>query len=139
MDAEVQALIASVASPLRRRDAETMLALMRRATGEEPHLWGTIIGFGRYHYKYDSGREGDSAAAAFAARKTSTTVYLPDGVSAHAELLEHLGPHATGVGCVYMKDLTTIDLAVLETIVARSYAAVTDGTYTKRAREGGPA
>ena len=110
---------------------------MRRATGEEPRMWGTIVGFGQYHYKYASGREGDSAAAGFAARKTATTVYVADGVAAHADLLERLGPHTTGVACIYMNDLTAVDLDVLETIVSRSYAALTADTYTLRAREGG--
>ncbi len=100
-------------------------------------MWGTIVGFGEYHYKYESGREGDSVAAGFSARKAATTVYVADGVGAHAELLERLGPHTTGVGCIYMKDLTVVDLDVLETIISRSYAAITAGTYLKRAREGG--
>ena len=64
-------------------------------------------------------------------------MYVVDGVGAHAELLEQLGPHTTGVGCIYVKDLTAVDLGVLETIVSRSYAALTAGTYTKRAHEGG--
>jgi hypothetical protein len=114
-----------------------MVELMRRATGEEPRMWGSIVGFGQYHYKYASGREGDTAAAGFASRKAATTVYVVDGVGAHAELLEQLGPHTTGVGCIYVKDLTAVDLGVLETIVSRSYAALTAGTYTKRAHEGG--
>ena len=101
-------------------------------------MWGTIVGFGHYHYEYASGREGDAAAAGFSARKAATTVYVVDGVGAHAELLERLGSHTTGVGCIYMKDLDTVDLNVLETIVSRSYAALNAGTYTKRAREGGP-
>jgi hypothetical protein len=100
-------------------------------------MWGSIVGFGQYHYKYASGREGDASAAGFAARKTATTVYVADGVGAHAELLEELGPHTTGVVCIYLKDLTAVDRRVLETIVSRSFAAVTAGTYTKRAREGG--
>jgi hypothetical protein len=137
MEPDVRAYLDGIASPRRRRDAETMIELMRRATGDEPRMWGSIVGFGQYHYKYESGREGDAAAAAFAARKAATTVYVPDGVGAHAELLEQLGRHTTGVGCIYMKDLTAVDLEVLETIVARSYAALTAGTYTKRAREGG--
>ena len=100
-------------------------------------MWGTIVGFGRYHYKYESGREGDMPAAGFSARKAATTVYVPEGVGAHTELLEQLGPHTTGVGCIYMKDLTAVDLDILETVVSRSYTAVTAGTFTKRAREGG--
>jgi len=133
----VRDYIDGVASPKRRRDAETMVELMRRATGEEPTMWGSIVGFGTYHYKYDSGREGDAAAAGFSARKGATVVYVLDGVGAHNDLLERLGPHTTGVGCIYMKDLTAVDLEVLETIVARSYAALTAGVYTKRARDGG--
>ena len=134
---EIRAYLDGIASPKRRRDAETMVELIRRATGEEPRMWGSIVGFGQYHYKYESGREGDAPAAAFSARKAATTVYVMDGVGAHAKLLEQLGPHTTGVGCIYMKDLTTVDLDVLEAIVSRSYNALTAGTYTKRAREGG--
>ena len=137
MGPEVRAYVDGIASPRRRRDAETMVALIHRVTGEEPQMWGTIVGFGQYHYKYDTGREGDMPAAAFSARKAATTVYVSDGVGAHAELLERLGPHTSGVGCIYMKDLATVDLDVLETIVSRSYAALTAGTFTNRAREGG--
>jgi hypothetical protein len=133
----VRDYIDGVASSKRRRDAETMVELMRRATGEEPAMWGSIVGFGRYHYKYDSGREGDTAAAGFSARKAATVVYVVDGVGAHTEMLERLGPHTTGVGCIYIKDLTAVDLDVLEAIVARSYAALTAGVYTMRARDGG--
>jgi predicted GIY-YIG superfamily endonuclease len=100
-------------------------------------MWGSIVGFGEYHYKYESGREGDSAAAGFAARKAATTVYAVDGIGAHTDLLERLGPHTTGVGCIYIKDLTKVDLAVLEAIISQSYTTLTAGTYTKRAREGG--
>lgn len=137
MEGSVRAYLTGIASPLRRRDAETMVDLMRRATGEEPCMWGSIVGFGTYHYTYESGREGDAPAAGFAARKGATTVYLSDGIGAHAELLERLGPHTTGVSCVYLKDLARVDRDVLETIVARSFAALTAGTYTGRAREGG--
>jgi predicted GIY-YIG superfamily endonuclease len=133
----VRVYLDGISSPKRRRDAETMVELMRRATGQEPRMWGSIVGFGEYHYKYESGREGDSAAAGFAARKAATTVYAVDGIGAHTDLLERLGPHTTGVGCIYIKDLTKVDLAVLEAIISQSYTALTAGTYTKRAREGG--
>jgi Domain of unknown function (DU1801) len=123
----------------RRRDAERLLELMARVTEESPQLWGSIIGFGQYHYKYQSGREGDVAAAGFAARKAATTVYLVDGVGRYEQQLERLGPHTTGVGCLYIKDLDKIDLSVLEAIVAESYRTVTSDTYTLRAREGTPA
>jgi hypothetical protein len=136
MEPGVRAYLEGISSAKRRRDAETMLDLMERATGAPPTMWGSIVGFGGYHYKYASGREGDAPAAGFAARKSATTVYVSDGVDAHAQLLERLGPHTTGVSCIYMKDVTAVDLSVLEEIVARSYAALTAGIYTKRARDG---
>ena len=113
-----------------------MLQVLARATGEAPHLWGSIIGFGQYHYKYPSGREGDVAAAGFAPRKAATTIYLVDGVGRHEQQLERLGLHTTGVGCLYIKDLDRIDLSVVEAIVAESHRTVTAGTYMLRAREG---
>ncbi|MGH9211720.1 MAG: DUF1801 domain-containing protein [Acidimicrobiales bacterium] len=137
MEPEVQAHLDGIAAPQRRRDAQTLLELMRRATGEEPKMWGSIVGFGEYHYKYDSGREGDAPAAGFSARKAATVVYVADGVGAHEPSLMDLGPHTTGVGCIYVKDLTAVDPKVLERIVARSYATLTASTYTKRARDGG--
>jgi hypothetical protein len=139
MDEAVRAFLDSIPWPDRRRDAETMIALMRRATGQEPRISGSIVGFGTYHYRYASGREGDGPAAAFAARKPATTVYLPDGIGTHADALQALGPHSTGVGCLYLKDLETVDLEALERIVAASYVTVTSGVFSDRAREGGTA
>ncbi|GAA1975682.1 DUF1801 domain-containing protein [Microbacterium pumilum] len=134
---DVGAFIAGVTPAKRRRDADTLVALMERVTGEEPVLWGSIIGFGRYHYRYESGREGDAGAAGFAPRKAATVIYLPDGVGAHTDSLGRLGAHTTGVGCLYLKDLESIDLAVLEEIVRSSYSTVTAGTFGQRARDGG--
>lgn len=135
-DREVSEFLDSVSHPTRHRDARTLVTLMERATSQRPSLWGSIIGFGQYHYRYESGREGDAPAAGFSPRKSASTIYLSDGVGAHQDLLDRLGPHTTGVGCVYIKDLDSVDLEVLEEIVARSYATLTAGTYTKRAREG---
>jgi len=137
MDAEVAAHLEAVASPKRRRDAMTLVELLGRVTGEEPRMWGSVVGFGQYHYRYASGREGDAAAAGFAARKAATTIYVLDGIGAHADLLESLGPHTTAVGCIYLKDLGDVDLGVLEAIVARSYAALTASTFSSRARDSG--
>ena len=95
-----------------------------------------MVGFGSYHYRYDSGREGDAAAAGFAPRKTATTVYLMDGVAAHTSDLAQLGPHTSGVGCLYLKDVEQIDLSVLERIVRASYRTLTSGSYGLRARDG---
>ncbi|TDS86081.1 DUF1801 domain-containing protein [Nesterenkonia aurantiaca] len=117
--------LSAITPKVRQRDARTMVELMRRVTAEEPQLWGSIIGFGAYHYRYASGREGDAPAAGFAARWQATTIYLPDGVEAHAEALDRLGPHSTGVGCLYIPRLDQVDLAVLEEIIAGSYRRVT--------------
>jgi len=125
--ADVEEFLGSVAHPVRRRDALRLVELMGRVTGEPARMWGSsIVGFGTYHYRYASGREGDMAAAGFSPRKAATTVYLMDGVDAHAALLDRLGPHTVGKGCVYVKDLDAVDLAVLEEVVRRSYATLTD-------------
>ena len=138
MPSDVDRYLAGIASPTRRRDAETMLGVMQRATGQAPVLWKNIVGYGQYHYRYASGREGDAPAAGFAARKTATVVYVSDGVAHHEDLLARLGPHTTGVACIYVKDVSAVDADVLEAIVARSYTTLTDGTYTKRAGESSP-
>jgi hypothetical protein len=135
----VRTYLDGVTPEKRRRDAEKLLEFMARVTGEPAQLWGSIIGFGHYHYKYPTGREGDVAAAGFAPRKAATTIYLTDGVGRYSEQLKRLGPHTTGVGCLYIKDLEKVDLPVLETIVGESYCTVTEGTYMLRAREGTPA
>jgi hypothetical protein len=135
--ASLQAFLDGVTPATRRRDAMTMVPLMERATGQPSVLSGTAIGYGSYDYEYDSGRKGTAAAAGFAPRKRALVVYVMDGVDAHTELRARLGPHTTGVGCIYIKDLEAIDLAVLEEIVRRSYATLTAGTYGLRAREGG--
>jgi hypothetical protein len=137
MDQAMERLLASVRPAKRRRDAETMLDLMARATGESPGISRNIVGYGTYHYRYASGREGDAAAAGFAPRKHALVVYVLDGVGAHEAALEKLGPHTTGVGCIYIKDLEQVDLTVLERIVRTSYRTLTSGTYTLRARDAG--
>ena len=136
VDPAVEELIAKTTPAVRQRDARTLLELMTRATGQPAHLWGSIIGFGEYHYKYDSGREGDAPAAAFAPRKAAMSVYLNDGISRHEEALKRLGPHTHGVGCLYLKNLDDIDLRVLEEIVADSYSSLSNDTWPTRARDG---
>jgi hypothetical protein len=127
-DASVEAFLAGVEHPVRRRDAWRLVELMTRATGQQPRMWGpNIVGFGSYHYAYASGRQGESMAAGFSPRKAATTVYLADGTEKHADLLAELGPSTSSVSCVYIKDLDTVDLGVLEEAVRRSYAAVTAG------------
>jgi hypothetical protein len=135
--AAVQELLDRVEPAKRRRDALTMLELMARATREPPVVDRNAVGFGSYDYRYASGHAGTAAAAGFAPRKNALVVYVVDGVGAHTDLLERLGPHTTGVGCIYIKDLELVDLEVLEQIVRNSYATLTAGTYGLRAREGG--
>jgi hypothetical protein len=134
---DVGEFIERVTPAVRKRDAETLVDLLARVTGEEPVLWGTIIGFGQYHYRYESGREGDAGAAGFAPRKAATVLYFPDGVGAHEDALAQLGPHTTGVGCLYLKNLDDVDLGVLEQMVAKSYRTVTAQPFGQRARDGG--
>ncbi|MGO2520221.1 MAG: DUF1801 domain-containing protein [Microbacterium sp.] len=123
----IAALIASASPAIRRRDAEMLTALMQEISGHEPATWGTIIGFGSCHYRYPTGNEGDSPVICFAPRKAASTIYLLDGVSAHAEALSTLGPHTTGAGCLYLKNLDDIDLDVLRGILHRSLAWVKAG------------
>jgi len=124
---DVAGLIARSSPAVRRRDAETLTALLQDITGREPQTWGSIIGFGSCHYRYPTGTEGDSGILGFAPRKAATTIYLLDGVDAHAEALGALGPHTTGVGCLYLKDLDRVDLDVLRGILERSRAWVESG------------
>ena len=124
---DVAGLIACSSPAVRRRDAEALTALLRDISGREPQTWGSIIGFGSCHYRYPTGTEGDSGILSFAPRKAATTIYLLDGVDAHAEALCALGPHTTGVGCLYIKDLDQVDLDVLRGILERSRAWVESG------------
>lgn len=136
MDPDVKAYLEAVATSKRRQDADRLVQLMAHATGQQPRMWGSLVGFGSYHYRYSSGREGDAPAASFAARKAASTVYLPDGVEAYAESLARLGPHTNGKACLHIKDVEAVDLQVLETIVAQSYAAATAGRYAGREGDG---
>jgi len=119
--ANVAALIASASPAARRRDAETLVALMQEISGREPALWGTIIGFGSCHYRYPTGNEGDMPVLAFAPRKTASTIYL-DSTERHGEALARLGPHTTGAGCLYIKDLEKVDIDVLTGILKSTLA-----------------
>jgi hypothetical protein len=100
--------------------------MMHRISGEDPTLWNAgTLGFGTYHYKYDTGREGDGHTIGFYPRKGKTTVYLMDGTARYSELLAKLGTHTLTGYCVYLKRLSDVDLAVLEQIVRTSYAYIT--------------
>lgn len=123
----VAAFLAEV-EPAGRADEGRVLAdLFTRASGEKPVMWGpSIIGFGTYHYRYESGHEGDSARVGFSPRKAKLVCYLKlDSVGA-APLLARLGKHGTGKGCLYINKLSDIDLSVLEELVADSYQAMAE-------------
>jgi hypothetical protein len=120
---DVEAFLAAIPDQSRRDDARTVCHLLARVTGEPAVLWGTaIVGFGQQHLRYDSGRELDWMVIGFSPRKASTTIYLSDRLDAHTDLLGRLGKHTTGVGCLYVKRLADIDLAVLEELVTESVA-----------------
>ena len=120
--ADVEAFLAAVPNEERRADARTLCALMTEITGEPPVLWGpSIVGFGSYDYRYESGREGTAALAGFSPRKANLVIYLVGGFEdRHGKLVERLGPHKTGKGCLYLKRLADVDLDVLRELVERS-------------------
>lgn len=106
-------------------DSATLTAMMRRISGQEPRLWNAgTLGFGTYHYKYDSGREGDGLMIGFYPRKGKITVYLMDGTARYAEQLASLGKHSTTGYCIYLKRLSDVDPEILEQIVRDSYAFI---------------
>ncbi len=105
----------------RRRDCLTLVQIMKQATKAEAEMWGTgIVGFGRCHYKYASGREGDWFLTGFASRKRDLTVYIMAGFERYEALLEKLGKHKTGKSCLYVKRLGDVDLEVLKELVSAS-------------------
>lgn len=113
----------TVENPTRRSDAEVLLEMMKRVTGCEPRMWGpSIIGFGRYHYRYDSGREGDSMITGFSPRKANLVIYVMPGYEDRTEQLDALGKHRLGKSCLYVNRLADVDLSVLERIVADGVA-----------------
>jgi hypothetical protein len=120
--ASVKGFLKQITDTARRKDAEKILAIMQSVTQEEPKMWGSsIIGFGRLHYKYDSGREGDWFKAGFSPRKNAFTLYLcTGGFVPHADLMSKLGKYKTGVGCLYVKRLADVDEKVLKQLISRS-------------------
>jgi len=121
--ASVTAYINALTDPIRRSDAKKLIQLMRWVSGEKPKLWGpSIVGFGKYHYRYDSGREGDMPLVAFSPRKAALVLY---GLLGHGDteaLLAKLGNHTTGKGCLYIKKLADVESTVLETLIKNAVA-----------------
>ena len=119
----VTAYINTLTDPTRRSDAKEMVQLMQRASGEKPRLWGSsIVGFGTHHYRYDSGREGDMPLISFSPRKAALVLYSLLGNEEAQGLLDKLGKHTTGKGCLYIKKLADVDRKVLETLIGKAVA-----------------
>ena len=110
--------IASVAHPQRRADSLVLLEFFSKVTGMAPKMWGpSIVGYGRYHYKYESGREGEHLITGFSPRKNALTIYIMPGYRDLSAELSRLGKHKTGKSCLYINKLADVDMAVLEEIV----------------------
>jgi hypothetical protein len=122
-DASVEAYLDAIDDVQRREDCRALAALIRRVTKCEPKMWGaSIVGFGSYHYKYESGHEGDACLAGFSSRKAEISLYLMPGLDATQTLLAALGKHKAGKGCLYVKRLSDIDVRVLENLIRDTVA-----------------
>ncbi len=121
-DRPVKDYIASLDDEQTIKDSQVLIKMMQRISGHKPKLWNVgTIGFDTYHYKYDSGREGDGLAIGFYPRKGKITIYLMDGTARYSELLATLGKHTTTGYCLYIKRLSDVELPILEQIVQQSY------------------
>lgn len=127
-DTDVEAFIAKVEPERRKNEAHALVAMFRRITGEEPKMWGpSIIGFGSYDYKYDSGREGTSLRIGFSPRKAKLSLYLmgayctPAAQAEQNRLLDSLGKHSVGKSCLYINRLEQVDLSVLEQLIRNNW------------------
>lgn len=118
---DVENYLAAIDDDERRNDCRRVAALMAAVTGEQPAMWGAaIVGFGSYHYKYDSGREGDAAATGFSNRKNDISMYLSASGAQQESLLAQLGKHKMGKACLSIRKLADIDVAILERLIAGS-------------------
>lgn len=118
---DVEAFLNSVPDEKKRRDSFTILELMKQVTGQEPEMWGdSIVGFGSYHYKYESGREGDWFVTGFSPRKQNLTLYIMSGFDEYDNLMSRLGKYKTGKSCLYIKKIDDVDQDVLQELVKKS-------------------
>ena len=122
-NASVTAFLNAVENKTRKRDAHTINEIMTRISGEKPTMWGpTLVGFGSYHYKYDSGREGDSMITGFSPRKSAMSLYIMPGYGEFDDIMARLGKHKTGKACLYINKLEDVDMTVLEELITTSVA-----------------
>lgn len=125
-DASVEAHIDAIDSPVRKEDCRRLVELLTEESGCHAVMWGNIVGFGTYHYRYDSGREGDFMRVGFANRKTALTIYIMAGFDAYPDLMARLGKFKTGRSCLYVKKLEDIDVDVLRRLVRASLDYMTE-------------
>ena len=119
----VEDYLAAIPDESRRQDCQALARLMAKATKQPARMWGSsIVGYGSYHYKYESGREGDMCLVGFSSRKGDITVYGLNSAPSHEKLMPKLGKHKSGKGCLYLRRLSDIDLKVLEKLVAEAVA-----------------
>ena len=124
-DRSVKDYIVSLDDEQTVKDSQVLIEMMQRISGHEPKMWNVgTIGFDTYHYKYDSGREGDGHIIGFHPRKGKTTIYLMDGTARYSELLAKLGRYTATGYCIYIKRLSDVELPVLEQIVQKSYTYI---------------
>ena len=121
-EVSVDSFIDAVEHPTRREDARTVRAMMERITRHKPQMWGpSIVGFGSYRYKYDSGREGTACRLGFSPRKAQLVLYVLTETEGEAELLARLGKHKIGKCCLYINKLADVDMSVLEALTVRAW------------------
>jgi hypothetical protein len=141
--ASAKTFLAAIKDEARRKDAQTVMAMMERVSGHAPQMWGTsIVGFGSYAYKYESGREGEWLVTGLSPRKDSLTVYILPGLHLQKHNLKNLGKITTGKSCIYIKKLDDVDMPTLEKIVKQAYSDIGDaivsakkkGTKTQRGK-----
>lgn len=126
-EGSVSEFLSSVADNKRREDAMMVHEMMVKITDEEPKMWGTsIVGFGKYHYKYDSGREGEFMKVGYSPRILNLTIYIMTGFDRYDALMSQLGKHKTGKSCLYIKKMEDINQDVLSELISLSYAYMTE-------------
>jgi len=118
----VEDFIAGIENETKRADSEALVSLMERVSGYPPVMWGNIIGFGLYHYVYESGREGDALRVGFAPRAQNFSIYIMPGYQDFDDELSRLGKHKMGKACLYIKRLSDVDMNVLEEIIVKGLA-----------------
>jgi hypothetical protein len=122
-DASVSGFLEAIADEAKRHDSQELLEMMKKATGSQPRMWGTsIVGFGSYHYRYASGREGEFMLCGFSPRKASISIYIMPGFRNYDSQLNKLGKHKTGKSCLYINRLEQVDREVLQELITESVA-----------------